>query len=187
MGMPTPAQVGWVDVSETVDFDGDRMTVLRQLVAWDPSFEKSGKRGDGKGDKTPTATIVLRGSTAHDLDDLESDIDDGLNVIRSLLQDGRLVPGAGATELELARRVDVYGDKMKGQQRHVIKRFAMALEVIPRTLAENAAVGGRGTRLLLIRLKRKAKSPTATEKQNHPLMARSSPTPTPCPTPFSIR
>jgi len=28
---------------------------------------------------------------------------------------------------------------MKGQQRHVVKRFAMALEVIPRALAENAA------------------------------------------------
>jgi chaperonin GroEL (HSP60 family) len=37
MGTPTPEEVGWVDVYETVDFDGD------------PGFEKSGKRGDGKG------------------------------------------------------------------------------------------------------------------------------------------
>jgi T-complex protein 1 subunit theta len=49
------------------------------------------------------------------------------------------------TELELAKRVGVYGGKRKGQQRHVVKGFAMALEVIPRTLAENAAgEGGMG-------------------------------------------
>jgi T-complex protein 1 subunit theta len=130
-----------VDVYETVDFDGDRVTVLRQLVAGDPGFEKSGKRGDGKGNKTPTATIVLRGSSADDLDGLESAIDDGMNLITSLLEDRRLVRGAGAIELELARRVNVYGDKMKGQQQRVVKRFATALEVIPRTLAENAVVG----------------------------------------------
>jgi len=130
-------------VYETLDFDGDRVTVLRQLVAGDPRFEKSGKRGDGKGEKTQTATIVLRGGTANNLNDLESAIDDGMNLIRSLLQDRRLVPGAGAMELELTRRVEVYGGKMKGQQRDVVKRFAMALEVIPRTLAENAAVGER--------------------------------------------
>ena len=50
MGTPTPEE-GWMDVYETVDFDGDRVTVLRQLVAGDPGFEKSGKRGDGKGRK----------------------------------------------------------------------------------------------------------------------------------------
>jgi chaperonin GroEL (HSP60 family) len=115
MGTPTPEEVGWVDVYETVDFDGDRMTVLRQLVAGDPGFEKSGKCGDGKGIKTPTATIVLRGSSADDLDSLESAIDDSMNLITSLLEDKQLVRGAGATELELAKRVNAYGDKMKGR------------------------------------------------------------------------
>jgi hypothetical protein len=44
--------VGWVDVYETVDFDGDCLTVLQQLISGDPGFEKSGKRGDGRGEKT---------------------------------------------------------------------------------------------------------------------------------------
>jgi chaperonin GroEL (HSP60 family) len=139
MGMPTSEEVGWVDVYETADFDGDCVTVLRQLIPGDLGFEKSGKRGDGKGEKTRTATIVLRGPAANNLNDLESAIDDGMNLIEILLQERRLVAGAGATERELAKRVDVYGGKMKGQQRHVVKRFAMALEVIPQTLAENAA------------------------------------------------
>jgi T-complex protein 1 subunit theta len=141
--MPTSSEVGWVDVYETVDFDGDRVTVLRQLIFGDSGFEKSGKHGDGCGVKTRTATIVLRGATTNNLNDLESTIDDVMNLIKSLLRDRRLVPGAGATELELARRVDVYGGRMKGWQQHVVKRFATALEVIPRTLAENAAVGER--------------------------------------------
>jgi hypothetical protein len=187
MGAPTPEEEGWVDVYETVDFDGDRLTVLRQLVAGDPGFEKSdkcgdgkakkirtatmvlrgdtpnnlndlesngrfeksGKRGDGKAKKIQTATIVLRGGTAKNLNDLESAIDNGINLIKSLLTDRQLVPGAGATELELAKRVDGYGSKMKGQQRHALKRFAMALEVIPRALAENAAVAERvGNKIL---------------------------------------
>jgi chaperonin GroEL (HSP60 family) len=64
-----------------------------------------------------------------------------MNLIRSLLRDRRLVPEAGA--LELARRMEVYAGGMKGQERDAVKRFAMALEVIPRTLAENAKGGRR--------------------------------------------
>jgi chaperonin GroEL (HSP60 family) len=45
--------------------------------------------------------------------------------------------------------MDVYASKMKGHQWHVVKRFAKASEVIPRTLAENATVGKRVTRLLI--------------------------------------
>jgi T-complex protein 1 subunit theta len=173
MGTLTPEEVGWVDVYETVEFDGDHMTVLRQLVAGDPGFEKSGKRGDGKGDKTPTATVVLRGSTANDLDSLESAIDDGMSLIRSLLRDRRLVPGAGATELELAQRLDVYGGKMKGQQRHVTKRFAAALEVIPRTLAENAA--GEGNKVV----NRRFRGNEATEPSDGTIIADSKSLPYP--------
>jgi hypothetical protein len=64
--------VGWVDVYETVEFDGNYTTVFRQCVARDPGFKKSGKRGDGKRDKSPTTTILLRGSTINDPDDLDS-------------------------------------------------------------------------------------------------------------------
>ena len=147
IGAPTPAEAGWVDVYETVELEGARVTVLRQLVAGDPGFEKSGRRGDGKGEKTQMATIVLKGATTNNLNDLESAIDDGINMVGFLLWNRQLVPGAGATELELARRVNLRAGKMKGQQRHVVKRFATALEVIPRTLAENAAVReGKGNK-----------------------------------------
>jgi T-complex protein 1 subunit theta len=114
MGAPTPAEAGWVDVYETVELDGARGTILRQLVTGDPGFETSGAGGDGEGEKTRIATIALRAATEERLDALAHAVDDGVHLVRSLLRERRLVPGAGAAELELARRVEVYAGKVKG-------------------------------------------------------------------------
>jgi len=141
MGAPTPEEAGFVDVYETIEVGGDRVTVLRQLQDGDEGY-------DGQAAKTRTATIVLRGATSNHLDDLERAVDDGVNVIKSLLKDARLVPGAGAAELELAKRVEAYGSGLKGLAQHAVKRYASALEVIPRTLAENAMGGAEGNEVL---------------------------------------
>jgi len=143
VGAPTPEEAGFVDVFETIEIGGDRVTVLRQLVDGDEDFDPS-----TPGEKTRTATVVLRGATSNRLDDLERAVDDGVNVIKALLKDPRLVPGAGATELELAKRVDDYGSGLKGLAQHAVKRYATALEVIPRTLAENALGGAEGNEVI---------------------------------------
>ncbi|ORY32299.1 chaperonin Cpn60/TCP-1 family [Naematelia encephala] len=124
LGAPTPEEAGMVDVFETVEIGGDRVTVLRQE----------------EGERTRTATIVLRGATANYLDDLERSLDDGINTVRILLRDGRLVPGAGASEIELGRTIAAYGGKTAGLAQHSIMRWAEACEVVPRTLAENAGL-----------------------------------------------
>jgi hypothetical protein len=51
-----------------------------------------------------------------------------------------LVPGAGASEIELARRVAEFGEKTPGLAQHAIRKWAEAMEVIPKTLAENAGL-----------------------------------------------
>ncbi|KAL5531878.1 CCT8 [Sanghuangporus sanghuang] len=135
MGPPTPEEAGFVDVFEVTEIGGDRVTVLRQ------------EEGN-EGEKTRTATIVLRGATQNALDDLERAVDDGVSVLKSLLKDPRLVPGAGATELELARRVEAYGASLTSLSQHAVKRYAAALEVVPRTLAENALGGAEGNEAL---------------------------------------
>lgn len=132
LGAPTPEEAGYVDVAETIEIGGDRVTVLRQ--------ESSGK--------TRTATVVLRGATQNHLDDLERAVDDGVSALKALIKDGRLVPGAGATELALARKVDVYGAGLRGLAQHAVKKFASALEVVPRTLAENALGGSEGNEVV---------------------------------------
>ncbi|BGP52746.1 hypothetical protein JCM8202_004379 [Rhodotorula sphaerocarpa] len=123
LGAPTPDEMGRCDVVETVEIGGDRVTVFRQSE-----------------ETTRTATVVVRGATTNQMDDVERAIDDGVNVVKGIIKDPRLVPGAGATELELAKRIAEFGEKTPGLSQHAIKRFADALEVVPRTLAENAGL-----------------------------------------------
>lgn len=131
LGAPTAEEAGIVDVMECIEIGGDRVTVFRQA---------DDDEGGASGEKSKMATIVLRGATSNALDDLERAVDDGVNVIKALVKDpeGRMVPGAGATELELASRVETYGAGMRGLSQHAIRKYAKALEVVPVTLAENA-------------------------------------------------
>lgn len=139
LGAPTPEEAGYVDVCETIEVGGDRVTVLRQEPESAPSSESV---------KNRTATVVLRGATQNHLDDLERAIDDGVSALKALLKDPRLVPGAGATELALARKVETYGAGLRGLAQHAVRRFATALEVVPRTLAENARGGSEGNEVV---------------------------------------
>lgn len=84
------------------------------------------------------ATIVVRASTKNVLEDVERAIDDGVNVYRQLCVDGRFVAGAGACEIELARDLQRLAESEPGLEQYAIRKFAEALEVVPRTLAENA-------------------------------------------------
>ena len=93
---------------------------------------------------------MLRGATQNALDDLERAVDDGVSVLKSLLRDPQLVPGAGATERELARRVEAYSASLTSLSQHSVKRYATALEVVPRTLAENALGGTEGNEVLSV-------------------------------------
>jgi len=86
------------------------------------------------------STIVVRGSTENYMDDIERAIDDGVNVFKGLCKDGRLVPGGGATEIEVAQQLAAWGETHPGLEQYSIGKFAQALEVVPRVLAENSGV-----------------------------------------------
>lgn len=60
------------------------------------------------------ATIVLKGSTNQFLDDVERAVDDGVNCIKVLARDGRMVPGGGATEINLAKKIQDYAKTQPG-------------------------------------------------------------------------
>ncbi|KAH6624624.1 chaperonin Cpn60/TCP-1 family [Chaetomium sp. MPI-SDFR-AT-0129] len=123
LGAPMPDEMGNIDVVETEEIGGDRVTVFRQ-----------------EDEATRTATLVLRGATQNHLDDIERAVDDGVNVIKAITKDPRLVPGAGATEVELVERIQAIGDKTQGLAQYSIKKFGEAFEVVPRTLAESAGL-----------------------------------------------
>merc|ERR1719331_1373923 len=100
---------------------------------------------DHEQDNSKLATIVVRGSTANIMDDVERAIDDGINVVKSMTRDARFVPGAGAVELRLADALQQYGEAQPGLDQYAITKFGLALEVVPRTLAENAGIDAAET------------------------------------------
>ncbi|XP_056415498.1 T-complex protein 1 subunit theta [Hyla sarda] len=86
------------------------------------------------------ATIVIRGSTDNLMDDVERAVDDAVNTFKVLTRDKRLVPGGGATEIDLAKQITSYGETCPGLDQYAIKKFAEAFEAVPRALAENSGV-----------------------------------------------
>ncbi|MBN3302914.1 TCPQ protein, partial [Amia calva] len=86
------------------------------------------------------STLVIRGSTNNLMDDIERAVDDGVNTFKVLVRDKRLMPGAGATEIELAKLLTSYGESCPGLEQYAIKKFAEAFECVPRALAENSGV-----------------------------------------------
>ncbi|KAI5701042.1 hypothetical protein M8J75_005569 [Diaphorina citri] len=55
-------------------------------------------------------------------------------------EDGRFLPGAGATEIELAHQISKYADTLSGLEQYAVHSFATSLEVFVKTLAENTGV-----------------------------------------------
>lgn len=84
------------------------------------------------------SSIVIRGSTLNFLDDVERAIDDGINVVKTLTKDGRLLPGAGSSEIELALQLDQVASKTPGLSQYGIKKFSEAFEAIPYSLCVNS-------------------------------------------------
>ncbi|MGZ5562914.1 MAG: thermosome subunit alpha, partial [Halobacteriota archaeon] len=85
-------------------------------------------------------SIMLHGGTEHVVDDIERAVTDALRVVGVTIEDEKLVAGGGATEVELALKLRDYASTVGGREQLAINAFADALEVIPKTLAENAGL-----------------------------------------------
>jgi thermosome len=85
-------------------------------------------------------TLLLKGSTDHVVNELERGVQDALTVVAQTVTDGRVLSGGGAPEVEVASRVRNYADGVEGREQLAVETFADALELIPRTLAENAGL-----------------------------------------------
>ena len=70
----------------------------------------------------------------------ERAIEDASGVVAAALEDGKVVAGGGAPEIEVARQLRDYADKVEGREQLAVEAFADALEIIPRTLAENSGL-----------------------------------------------
>ncbi|XP_057677326.1 T-complex protein 1 subunit theta isoform X1 [Corythoichthys intestinalis] len=120
---PTPEEIGHCDSVALTEVGDTQVVVFKH------------EKEDGA-----ISTVVIRGSTDNLMDDIERAIDDGVNTFKVLVRDNRLVPGAGATEMELAKRITSFGETCPGLEQYAIKKFAEAFESLPRALAENSGV-----------------------------------------------
>ena len=91
--------------------------------------------------KDPKAvSLLLRGSTSHVVDEIERAVEDAIGVVASTVEDGKVVVGGGAPEIAIAKGLKDYAETISGREQLAVTAFAEALEVVPRTLAENAGL-----------------------------------------------
>jgi archaeal chaperonin len=91
--------------------------------------------------KNPKAvSLIIRGGSEHVVDELERAVHDALMVVSVVVKDKKIVAGGGAPEIELSLQLYRYASTVGGRIQLAIEAFAKALEVIPRTLAENAGL-----------------------------------------------
>merc|ERR1719511_62084 len=88
--------------------------------------------------KNPKAcTILLRGASKDILNEVERNLQDAIHVAKNIFLKPKLVPGGGAVEMEVAHLLAAKSKSLKGVVQWPYRALANALEVIPRTLAQN--------------------------------------------------
>ena len=118
----TPADLGAAGLVEEKKFSGDEMITISKC-------------------KNPKAvSIIIRGGSDHIIDEIERALHDALMVVGVVVQDKKVVAGGGAPEIELSLQLHRYAATVGGRNQLAIEAFAKALEVIPRSLAENAGL-----------------------------------------------
>ena len=118
----TPEDLGYAELVEERKIGGDSMTFVTGC------------------DNPKAVTILLRGGTEHVVDSIDSALEDALRVVGVAIEDEKLVAGGGSPEVEVALRLQEYAATLEGREQLAVKAYAEALEIIPRTLAENAGL-----------------------------------------------
>ncbi len=87
-----------------------------------------------------SVSILIRAGLERLVDEAERSLNDSLSVVADVVTKNRVVAGGGAIESELAKRLKEYAVKVGGREQLAIEAFADSIEVVPRTLAENAGL-----------------------------------------------
>ena len=116
-----PADLGQCDIVEE-----------RRVGDWEYIFFEGMK-------ETKAATIVVRGANEFFLDEIERSIHDSLCVVKRVLESNSLVAGGGAVEVALSIYLDDFARTLGTREQLAIAEFSEALQIIPKTLAMNAA------------------------------------------------
>jgi chaperonin GroEL (HSP60 family) len=83
-------------------------------------------------------SILIRAGIEHVVDEAERMLNDALSVVKAAIEIPYILPGGGASEIELAKRLRSYARSIGGREQLAIEIYANSLEIIPKTLVENA-------------------------------------------------
>tara|TARA_Y100000310_G_C20696153_1_gene825912 strand:+ start:4090 stop:5721 length:1632 start_codon:yes stop_codon:yes gene_type:complete len=118
----TKESLGYAGLVEEIKIGDEEMTYVKEC-------------------KNPKAvTLLVRGGTEHVVAEVERAVNDAIGDVISALKEGKVVGGAGAPEMELSKKLREFSNKLSGREQLAVIAFADAMEVIPRTLAENAGL-----------------------------------------------
>jgi T-complex protein 1 subunit theta len=123
-GPPMPEELGYADSVTVEEIASQQITVFRAA-------------------ESKISTVVLRGATANTLDEWGRAMDDATNVVRAASKDPRFCPGGAATEIELSRELAKFGATVPGLDQYAVCKFAEALEIVPKMLADNVGKKSR--------------------------------------------
>ncbi len=118
----TSKDLGYAGLVEEKKIGDDKMTFITQC-------------------KNPKAvSILIRGTTDHVIDELERGLHDALSVVKVALEDGKMTAGGGAAAISIAMALRDYAPSVGGREQMAIEAFANAIEIVPKTLSENAGL-----------------------------------------------
>ena len=126
-------RVGSVDTLESEDFGQADSISVESFGENELTFIEGGAAAEA-------VTVFARGGTDHVVDELERALSDSLDVVTAALDAGGVVYGAGATEIAMANYVRDKTATIDGRRQLAAEAFADALDVLPRTLAENTGM-----------------------------------------------
>ncbi len=84
--------------------------------------------------------VLIRAGLERMVDEAERAMNDALSVVSDVIENNKIVPGGGAIEAEIAKQVREYATTIGGREQLAIEAFAESMEIIPKTLAENAGL-----------------------------------------------
>jgi thermosome len=91
--------------------------------------------------RTPhSVAILIRAGLERMVDEAERAMNDSLSVVSDVIENNKVVPGGGAIEAEMAKEIREYATKVGGREQLAMEAFAESLEIVPKTLAENAGL-----------------------------------------------
>ena len=135
-GIERLAMVTGGEIAST--FDHPELTVLGEcklieeiMIGEDRLLAFSGCKSNA------ACTLVLRGASAHVLEEAERSMHDALCVLSRTVADSRTICGGGCTEVLMAQAVDKEVPNTPGKKALAMEAFARALRQLPRIVADN--------------------------------------------------